>query len=118
MVAIPSWAAAVCFACYSAETVSNFNGVPPELCNPVPTRYFGRLVFLTVQTNILNTIYYACCLIAAVFNLPILEKVVVEAFPLSFGLGVFLTIGYYGLDHFNPMAVQTRQKWSEEGYPQ
>ena len=41
----------------------------------------------------------------------------VEAFPLSFGLGVFLTIGHYALDRFNPVAVQTRKTWSE-GYPQ
>ncbi|CAK0855465.1 unnamed protein product [Prorocentrum cordatum] len=117
MVSIPLWAATICFACYSMETLSCFNGVPPQLCNPVPTRYFGRLVFLTVQTNILNTMYFACCIITAVLDIPHLEKVVVEAFPLSFGLGVFLTIGYYALDHFNPIAVQTRKKWSEEGYP-
>ena len=33
------------------------------------------------------------------------------------GLGTFLTIAYYALDHYNPESIKRRKYWTRHGYP-
>ena len=59
--------------------------------------------------------YFAACIYSALgFGL---DSVVVQLFPLAFALGSFLTVAYYGLDHFNPENVKRRAHFSVRGYP-
>ena len=91
--------------------------VPDTLLCPVPTRYLGSAVWLTIQTNVVCCFYYAAATASCVVRSEALANLVVHFFPLAFGLAFVLTILYYGLDHFNPESVRKRKMWSEKGYP-
>ena len=81
---------------------SFFVAPPPELYHPVVTAKFGRYVYLTILTNILNTLYFGVYIWSCLFGGATAKAIVIKLFSLSFGLGFFLTLGYYSLDHFNP----------------
>ena len=44
------------------------------------------------------------------------EGLIVHGFPMMFGLSVFLTLAYYGLDHFNPANRKRRDEWEAKGW--
>ena len=83
--------------------------VPPEKIQPVPTQYLGRWSFLTFQTNVICAIFYG----GVLADMPAIAK---HLYPLAFALGVFLTLAYYGLDHFQVDQVRRRRAWQRE-YP-
>eukprot|EP00938_MAST-03A_sp_MAST-3A-sp1_P002017 g2017.t1 len=60
-------------------------------------------------------LYFACCCLRD--TSPVFKTVAYKGFPLSFGLGTFLTIAYYALDHYNPESIKRRKYWSRHGYP-
>ena len=48
----------------------------------------------------LSTIYYAVAFLAGVFKHEKVNRFLTKVFPLIFALDAFVTIGYYGLDHW------------------
>ena len=92
--------------------------IPDSVDNPEMTRYLGGLVWLTAQTNVLCTVYYAVAVASCLVVSETLTATVALAFPLAFALAFVLSLLYYGLDHFNPATVAARKKWSENGFPQ
>jgi hypothetical protein len=64
-------------------------------------RYLGDWLYLTFQCNVVGAIYFGATLANAVFDAGI-DQWLWYLFPLVFALGTFLTVAYYGLDHFNP----------------
>ena len=65
-------------------------------------RYFGKFVFLTVQSNMLNTAYFAAASLSCYTDETALRDWTVRLFPLSFGLGAIITVLYYTLDYPHP----------------
>jgi len=103
---------------------SFFLSYPPGLwtwtkskLRPELTRYCGKLIYLTLQTNLIGAVYYTLRVCAVTFGFAGLHQLLVRMFPLIFALGTFLTAAYYGLDHFNPEQVKARKQIAEEGYP-
>ena len=66
--------------------------VPDALNNPEPTRYTGRWVWLTYQTNTLCTVYFAAAVASCLVESEALATFVTAAFPLAFALGFVLSI--------------------------
>eukprot|EP00971_Amphidinium_carterae_P306138 6084314-Amphidinium_carterae.1 len=97
----------------------------PEKFGTIDIRVFGVLllslgtqIFLTFQTNLLGALYYTLRMYASQGALHSLQPTLGNLFPVIFGLGTFLTVGYYGLDHFNPEAKKLRKRIAEEkSYP-
>ena len=103
--------------------------------DPVPLSIFGHFTFLTTQTNLICMLYFACCCLRD--TSPAFKTVAYKGFPLCFGtlsllllftssthiwktntgLGTFLTIAYYALDHYNPESIKRRKYWTRHGYP-
>ena len=51
------------FAAFSFELGSGFIwGIPPHKTRPIVSQYFGRLTFLTTQTNVIGVLYFAAAL--------------------------------------------------------
>mmetsp|Transcript_20860 Transcript_20860/g.37169 ORF Transcript_20860/g.37169 Transcript_20860/m.37169 type:complete len:215 (-) Transcript_20860:259-903(-) len=93
-----------------------FLGVPPQKFMPEATRYLGRFMFLTFQSNCILTLYYSVALLACIISSPQLDTVIMKGYPLAFALALFLTSAYYGLDHFNPEQIK-RRKVLVKSYP-
>lgn len=94
--------AGLCLVGFLVEFFSTFLfNAPPTITNPIPTSIFGRSSYLTIQTNFLNSIYFALYVWFCFFGGERVKTLLVRLLPLSFALGCFITIGYYGLDHFN-----------------
>ena len=93
-----------------------FLGVPPEKSDPVPVQFTGRATFLTTQTNVICTLYFAVAVADSLLG-GSFDAVIRSLFPLVFGLGAFLSLAYYGLNHFNPVNVRKRAWWTKNGYP-
>merc|ERR1712032_284924 len=96
-----------------------FLSCPLHTVRPAIAAYTGRfscVTNLSVQSNWIGTVYFFCAVLATCFGFTFLEKVLVRLFPLTFGLGFFLTIAYYALDHFNPEAVKIRRSLFQKGY--
>lgn len=110
----------LCFGGFSAAFLSVF------LLRPGPAeadafgrqvmRYFGRFVFLTVQTNFISVNYFALALAASVTGSPVLHSLTEQLFPLVFALGTLLTPLYYAGDHFNPTKKVRNKELKELGY--
>lgn len=79
-------------------------------------RYFGRFVFLTVQTNFINVVYFSIGLAASLTESPTLNAITGHMFPLAFALGALLTPLYYALDHFNPAHKERNKQHKELGF--
>jgi len=108
---VPAWVAAVCCACQLLVLYSTFFfDSDPNVEEPILCKHFGRLTFLTVQSNSLLSIFFGASLLSAMVDTPALDAVLLRLFPLAFALGVFLTLAYYALDHFNPESVRRRQR--------
>ena len=84
--------------------------VPAKKRKPQACQYFGRLTFLTVQSNVLLTLYHALR-----YARPE-SYIAVHAYPYAFAAGVGLTINYYGLDHFLPEKIAEDKRWIAKGY--
>merc|ERR550514_290281 len=91
--------------------------IPPQKYAADAMKYFGRAVFLTIQTQWILLLYGILGIVAAIVDSAALDEVVLRVFPLAFALGFFLSIGYYALDHNNPEVVARRLTWAEKGYP-
>mmetsp|Transcript_38396 Transcript_38396/g.61634 ORF Transcript_38396/g.61634 Transcript_38396/m.61634 type:complete len:228 (-) Transcript_38396:194-877(-) len=101
-------------------SIYNF-AVPPEKFMPEQTKYLGRFMFLTFQSNLFLTGYYSLSLASNLLSpssgsIDMLDRILVALHPMAFGLGTFLTSAYYLLDHFNPEQV-VRRKQNEKNYP-
>lgn len=83
---------------------------PPELIMPERVAVYGRLTFLTVQSNTICCVFHVLRLWQPASNL------VTRLHPLAFALGFALTILYYGLDHFQPEKQERHKKWIKKGY--
>eukprot|EP01065_Artemidia_motanka_P053613 TRINITY_DN998_c5_g1_i3.p1 TRINITY_DN998_c5_g1~~TRINITY_DN998_c5_g1_i3.p1 ORF type:complete len:219 (+),score=28.71 TRINITY_DN998_c5_g1_i3:224-880(+) len=110
--------AAVSFAGFATEFVSHCFEIPATKICPDAAKYFDKGVFLTYQTNLMCCAYYAYAFRQAWMGKPGgHDDVVRKLFPLSFGVGSFVTIAYYALDHWNPVSIQRRRYWEKHGYP-
>ena len=78
--------------------------------------YFGRGVYLTVQTNAVNLVYFTVSLSATLTGWASLQSATDAGFPLAFALGSLLTPLYYSADHFNPMHVERNRQHKEKGF--
>mmetsp|Transcript_18341 Transcript_18341/g.33239 ORF Transcript_18341/g.33239 Transcript_18341/m.33239 type:complete len:225 (+) Transcript_18341:43-717(+) len=84
---------------------------------PALTKYTGKLILLTMQTNLFGALYYSLRVAASLDMLKSWQPTLALLFPSIFGLGAFLTSGYYGLDHFNAEGAKIRKRIEERGYP-
>lgn len=85
---------------------------PPQLKDPKRAVAFtyGRLTFLTVQSNLVCFVYYASSMVAPS------SELLWRVHPIVFALGFALTPLYYGLDHFTPEKKRIDAKM-RKGYP-
>ena len=90
--------------------------VPDSVANPGPTSYLGFLTWLTVQTNIVCTAFYAAAAAACVLESDALGAAVAQAYPLAFALGFALTLLHYTLNHPNPANREKRRYYTQAGY--
>jgi len=122
----PLAVALACFAMAATGVVTNLTiSASPTDFAPQVTRYLGRFVFLTVQSNWILSAYFLVVLLAIAARRPSAASPwLCRGFPLVFALGAFLTTAYYALDHFNPAQVQARRdlvgrypyiEWSAHG---
>ncbi|KAK3251566.1 hypothetical protein CYMTET_39098 [Cymbomonas tetramitiformis] len=84
---------------------------------PELSRFTGKYIFLTAQGNTLGFIFFTLNLYAEISNHVPLKIQLAQFFPTIFGLGTFITLGYYLLDHYNPVAIKRRVYYSRHGYP-
>ena len=71
-------------------------------------RYVGRWIFLTTQTNLLGSVYYGLWVASPLIGSAALDAALRRWFAPMWALGAFLTLAYYGLDHFNPKNAAMR----------
>jgi len=113
-----------CFSLYCLCMYSSLNwAAEPKDFAPKLTVYTGRLSFLTYHSNVLNFLYW-CLIVIVCFVLSktnkyksILERWIVKLFPLMFTLASFISLGYYALDHFNPINMSKKNALSRGKYP-
>lgn len=115
----PNWQiSSVCFAAFLTQLLAGpLFGVPPTQYAPEATQLLGRASYLTIHTNFLNTIYFGVYFWYTMFGSETLIKWISRLFPLSFGLGMFVTLAYYLLDHFEESNVVRKNNFMENGYP-
>lgn len=91
---------------------------PPSLFDPQCSKFFGRWLYLTYQSNIMGVLYFSLALVDAVLigAEGVLTEWLTTLFPLMFAEGTFLTLAYYALDHFNP-ENRRRKDRLQAGYP-
>ena len=96
-------------------------GVPVSKFSPNKSQLLSRFTFLTSQTNFIGMVYYCvlfgCSVLRIDTGIDSYQSPASTLFPLVFALGAFLTIAYYGLDHFNPESLRLRAMWCTNGYP-
>ena len=76
-----------------------------------------RAVFLTLQTNVLNFLYFSMATASYYAESAALDDAVVRFFPLSFASAALVTLLYYGLDHFNPTRIAVIAEQKAKGFP-
>jgi len=109
-------AAGAYFALYTTQILAGPLFMPPlELSRPICTKYTGRFTFLTYQTNLIGTLFFGANLLHTL-GLVDATFVLVHGFPLVFAMSVFLTVAYYGLDHFQPANRACREEWEQKGW--
>jgi hypothetical protein len=92
---------------------------PAEDIRPMALKYLGKWAFLTRWTNFICFVYYLVNLLAELgIARSLLRPVIIEGFPLVFSLGIFLTVAYYALVHFNPADRQRFKRLYDEGWRQ
>jgi len=104
----------LCFVGFAVALVSAHTmAVPPHVFAPQPTKYLGRWVYLTYWSNVTGVMYYSASLLdtSGKWRQPLLDL-----FPLMFAVGCFLTLAYYGLDHFNVEVIRQKERCRSE-YP-
>jgi hypothetical protein len=94
--------ASVCLLNYAIAVWSGiYLGVPPKVYNPTVTKIFGNFVYLTYCANFVGACYFSAHWLAAVSGNDALDAALVRLFPVTFTLGCFMSVAYYGLDYFN-----------------
>lgn len=83
---------------------------PPRLKAPIQTKLAGSLTYLTVQSNLICTIYHSIRFFSPE------SSVAMHAFPLAFALGFNLTPLYYGLNHFVAEKRRIDSEWLAKGW--
>jgi hypothetical protein len=83
---------------------------PPAIKEPERVALFGRLTYLTVQSNLF------CCAFHALRLWRPDSTLVTRLHPLAFALGFALSILYYGLNHFNDKNQALVKKWVAKGW--
>ena len=116
---IGEFASFACSVCQLFVLYSTFYfNMDPKLFTPIVTKPFGHLTFLTVQFNILLTVFFLASLCASIFAVPAQDAWLQRFFPLAFALGSFLTFAHYALDQFNAVSVHRRQQASHHPFVQ
>lgn len=109
--------AVVCLIGFSVSMVSCVTCAPhPCVRQPQKTKYLGYLAFLTIHTNLINTIYFLLAVCATLSGSAALEAFVVRLSGLAFALGALLSPLYYGADHFTAEKRILDAKWIKS-YP-
>lgn len=110
----------ICLAGFSSAFLAVFLLRPPphkaDKFGKQVMAYFGRFVFLTVQTNFTGVLYFSAAFAASLTGSVPLHSFTVRMFPLMFALGTLLTPLYYAGDHFNPAKKVRNQELKEMGY--
>jgi len=103
--------AAIGFAGFNGALMAgHLLAVPPQLHDPACSQYLGRWLYLTYQSNVIGTAYFALALCDAVLLKGTAALLVFALFPLVFAMGAFLTIAYYALDHFNAENLRRKER--------
>ncbi|KAL1526831.1 hypothetical protein AB1Y20_015523 [Prymnesium parvum] len=76
--------------------------LPPKVIDPQMTKYLGRWIFLTYQSNVVAFAYFVACVFDTQVANGAYQQELIALFPLVFALGCFLTLAHYSLNHFNP----------------
>mmetsp|Transcript_23953 Transcript_23953/g.71848 ORF Transcript_23953/g.71848 Transcript_23953/m.71848 type:complete len:220 (+) Transcript_23953:222-881(+) len=104
----------IAYACAALAMVSILAGLflmpPCWLKSPSKTHVFGRLTYLTVQSNFILFTYHALRIAYPD------GRYADRAFPLAFASGAGLTLTYYGLDHFVAAKVAEDKLWMGKGW--
>ncbi len=117
---LPPWIALIGVTFYSLCMYSSVNwAAKPKDFAPVLTQYTGRWSFLTFHSNFLNFLYWWILLFVSIKKKKFkkIEKFCIYIYPLMFTLGVFICVGYYTLDHFNPVNMSRKIMLQQTKYP-
>ena len=89
------------FFCFLVALLSShLLAAPPALFDPQSSKYLGRWLYLTYQSNMIGLCYFGASLVDSLIG-GALSPWLIQCFPLMFAVGTFLTFAYYTLDHFN-----------------
>jgi hypothetical protein len=86
----------------------------PQEKEPERTKVFGRLSYLTVQSNAISLVYHILCILAP--GSASGSELLARTYPVIFALGVLLTPLYYCLDHFVPEKKRLDSLWIRRGW--
>jgi hypothetical protein len=101
----------VCAAGHAVALLTHrFLMPPPALKEPERVAVYGRLTYLTVQSNMI------CCAFHALRCWKPASAIATQLHPLAFALGFALSILYYALDHFQPKKQELDKKWIKKGF--
>ena len=101
----------VCLAGFSVAWFSAvFLGAPPQLFDPQGTKFLGRWIHLTYWSNVSGVVFFATSVADATMFGDRRRQFLLCLFPLIFGAGCFLTLAYYGLDHFNAESIRKKER--------
>ena len=108
--------ALISFGLFVVEASSGVLLMPPvSKVRPIVTKYTGRFTYLTFQTNCIGCLYFALNLL---HELNLFNGIffLAKLFPLVFGMSAFMTVAYYGLEHFNPETRARREDFERQGW--
>lgn len=86
-----------------------FLAVPTHRFDPVASRYLGDVLYLTFHTNFIGTIFMGVAVIDGTLQLGF-DRLLWTLLPLPFAMGIFMTLAYYSLDHFNIVNFQRKER--------
>lgn len=80
--------------------------------DPIVTKYFGKLIYLTYQGNYLVLVYFLVAFLDSFYKKNFFTYLISYLYPLVFCISFFITVGFYLLDYSNPAQIVKRESLS------
>lgn len=85
-----------------------------KLFDPVVTKVFGKLIYLTYQGNYLVLMYFFIVYYNSIYKNYFFTYLISYLYPLIFSISFFITFGFYLLDYSNPAQKLKREALSHK----
>lgn len=108
-----------CLLCFTLSTYGELLSAKVTPTDHRRHQYFGLVVFLTVDTNVINIIYFSTVALAPCVSPPFgsqLDAIASALWPVAFALGLQLTPLYYLLAHSNPAKIAMSEWKAAHGF--